>query len=232
MGNCIAPSRKSIMKKIWIKERTVLPSRSSVKRAKVLSMSEDDPGPCESDDSDNSFPVNIVGDIKDILDTIQRGSLVNMTSVRNLYPIQEETILDGIDDEDTDDENGAYDTDCGSYATGMSTHNRLGKFDSDCGSILGMRDSNSYHNVSECDDDDFFNDSGDESRRCIGPPLLDRLDRASLEEMGVKWFYGDHKMFISFEDSLQRMVEMSPVSPVYSCISSMCSSISSDFELF
>ena len=229
MGNCIAPSSKSTLRKIWIKERKVTSIRNSVKREKVLSMSHDS-------ESDNSVPVDIVGDIKDVLDTIQRGSLATMTSVRNLYPIQEETTLNGIDDEDTDDEdtdneNGAYDTDCESYVTGMSTHNRLGKFDSDCGSIMGIQDSNSYH-TSEYDDDDFLNESGDESRRCIGPPLVDRLDRASLEEMGVKWFYGDGKMFLSFEDSLQRIVDMSPVSPVYSYISSMCSSISSDFELF
>ena len=212
MGNCIAPSRKSTLKKIWIKEMKVLP------------MLDDDPG------TDESGSVNIVGDLKDVLDTIQRGSLANMTSVRNLYPIQEETTLNGIDDEDTDKDNGMYDTDCESYVTGMSTHNRLGKFDSDCGSNLDILDSNSYHNVSEYSDDDFSNDSGEESRRCIGPPLLDRLDRESLEEMGVKWFYGDDKMFLSFEDSLQRIVDMSPVSPVYSCLSSMCSSISSDFE--
>lgn len=223
MGNCIAPSRKSTLRKIWIKERKVTSIRNSVKREKVLSMSHDS-------ESDNSVPVDIVGDIKDVLDTIQRGSLATMTSVRNLYPIEEEKTLDGIDDEDTDKDNGMYDTDCESYVTGMSTHNRLGKFDSDCGSNLGMRDSNSYHTVSEYDGDDFFSDSGDESRMCIGPPLLDRLDRLSLEEMGVRWVYGDEEMFLSFENSLQRIVDMSPMSPVYSCISSMCSPISSDLD--
>ena len=191
MGNCIAPSRQSVLKKVWVKKDTGRTREEIVSTNE--SLKDSDSSEDESDEDER------VVDIKEVLCLIDRGSLAKLISVRTMDPIREESSIDLIEFKD-EVPPGTYDTDGDSDIGDLPTHNRLGKFDSDCGSANCLQDE------------------------------LYRLDRESLEKMGVRWYYGKGPLFLDFEDSLNQVVERSTQSPVSSFTSSMYTSDSSDFE--
>ena len=195
MGNCITPSRQSVLKKVWVKKNTGRTREEIVSTNE--SLKDSDSSEDESDEDE------IVVDIKEVLCQIDRGSLAKLISVRTMDPIREESSIDLAEFKD-EVPPGTYDTDCGSDIGDLPTHNRLGKFDSACGSA-------------NCLQDEYESE-------------LYRLDRELLERMGARWYYGTGPLFIDFEDSLNYVVEMSPLSPVSSFTSSMYTSDSSDFE--
>jgi len=131
MGNCITPSRQSVLKKVWVKKNTGRTREEIVSTNE--SLKDSDSSEDESDEDE------IVVDIKEVLCQIDRGSLAKLISVRTMDPIREESSIDLIEFKD-EVPPGTYDTDGDSDIGDLPTHNRLGKFDSDCGSANCLQD--------------------------------------------------------------------------------------------
>jgi len=131
MGNCITPSRQSVLKKVWVKKNTGRTREEIVSTNE--SLKDSDSSEDESDEDE------IVVDIKEVLCQIDRGSLAKLISVRTMDPIREESSFDLTEFKD-EVPPGTYDTDCGSDIGDLPTHNRLGKFDSACGSANCLQD--------------------------------------------------------------------------------------------